>query len=111
MILSVGIDHTERKRAESHVSYLAEHDPLTGLVNRQHFQHELDHALISARRWRMTGRLLYLDLDAFKYVNDVSGHQAGDALLRIVADEVGKVARASDLLGRLGGDELGRPAA
>jgi predicted signal transduction protein with EAL and GGDEF domain len=45
MILSVGIDHTERKRAESHVSYLAEHDPLTGLVNRQHFQHELDRAL------------------------------------------------------------------
>lgn len=107
MILSVGIDHTERKRAESHVSYLAEHDPLTGLVNRQHFQHELDHALIDARRSAHDGALLYLDLDAFKYVNDVSGHQAGDALLRIVADEVGKVARASDLLGRLGGDELG----
>ncbi len=107
MILSVGIDHTERKRAESHVNYLAEHDPLTGLVNRQHFQHELDQALLDARRSAHDGALLYLDLDAFKYVNDVSGHQAGDALLRIVADEVGKVARASDLLGRLGGDELG----
>jgi PAS domain S-box-containing protein len=56
MILSVGIDHTERKRAESHVSYLAEHDPLTGLVNRQHFQHELDQALIDAAVQRMTGR-------------------------------------------------------
>lgn len=107
VILSVGIDHTERKRAESHVSYLAEHDPLTGLVNRQHFQHELDQALGSARRIGRDGALLYLDLDAFKYVNDLSGHQAGDALLRIVADEVSGVARASDLLGRLGGDELG----
>ncbi|WP_313951731.1 EAL domain-containing protein [Accumulibacter sp.] len=107
IILSVGIDHTELKRAESHVSYLAEHDPLTGLVNRQHFQHELDRALNSARRSAHDGALLYLDLDGFKYVNDVSGHQAGDSLLRIVADEVGNVARASDLLGRLGGDELG----
>ncbi|MCP5247473.1 MAG: EAL domain-containing protein [Candidatus Accumulibacter sp.] len=107
MILSVGIDHTERKRAESHVSYLAEHDPLTGLVNRQHFQQQLDQALASARRLAHDGALLYLDLDGFKYVNDLSGHQAGDALLRVVADEVGKVARASDLLGRLGGDELG----
>jgi len=107
MILSVGIDHTERKRAESHVSYLAEHDPLTGLVNRQHFQDELSQALLDARRSGHDGALLYLDLDAFKYVNDVSGHQAGDALLRVVADEVGSLARASDLLGRLGGDELG----
>ncbi len=107
IVLSVGVDHTERKRAESHVSYLAEHDPLTGLVNRQHFQHELDRALVSARRSGTEGALLYLDLDGFKYVNDLSGHQAGDALLRIVADEVGNAARSSDLLGRLGGDELG----
>jgi len=107
IVLSVGVDHTERKRAESHVSYLAEHDPLTGLVNRQHFQHELDRALLSARRSATDGALLYLDLDGFKYVNDLSGHQAGDALLRIVADEVGNAARSSDLLGRLGGDELG----
>ncbi|WP_291992211.1 EAL domain-containing protein [Candidatus Accumulibacter sp. ACC003] len=107
MILSVGIDHTERKRAESHVSYLAEYDPLTGLVNRQHFQNGLDQALASARRLAHDGALLYLDLDGFKYVNDLSGHQAGDALLRVVADEVRSVARASDLLGRLGGDELG----
>ncbi|HRF04872.1 EAL domain-containing protein [Accumulibacter sp.] len=107
MILSVGIDHTERKRAESHVSYLAEHDPLTGLVNRQHFQHQLDLALASAHLSARDGALLYLDLDSFRYVNDLNGHQAGDALLREVAHEVGNVARASDLLGRLGGDELG----
>ncbi|MBP6070452.1 MAG: EAL domain-containing protein [Candidatus Accumulibacter sp.] len=107
MILSVGIDHTERKRAESSVSYLAEHDPLTGRVNRQHFQHELERALASARRLEQDGALLYLDLDEFRLVNDVSGHQAGDALLRTVADEISNVARASDLLGRLGGDELG----
>ncbi|MDS4015134.1 MAG: EAL domain-containing protein [Candidatus Accumulibacter sp.] len=107
MILSVGIDHTERKRAELHVSYLAEHDPLTGLANRQHFQRELDQALVNARLTGLDGALLYLDLDGFKYVNDLSGHQAGDSLLRIVATEVSQVARPSDLLGRLGGDELG----
>lgn len=107
IILSVGIDDTARKWAESHVSYLAEHDPLTGLVNRQHYQHELDQALLSARRLARDGALLYLDLDGFKYVNDLSGHQAGDALLRTVADEVANVARSSDLLGGLGGDELG----
>jgi diguanylate cyclase (GGDEF)-like protein/PAS domain S-box-containing protein len=107
MILSVGIDHTERKRAELNVSYLAEHDPLTGRVNRQHFQHELARALANAGRLEHDGALLYLDLDEFRLINDVSGHQAGDWLLRTVADEVGNVARASDLLGRLGGDELG----
>lgn len=107
MILSVGIDHTERKRAEMHVSYLAEHDSLTGLANRQHFQHELDQALVKARVTGLDGALLYLDLDGFKYVNDLSGHQAGDTLLRIVCGEVSQMARASDLLGRLGGDELG----
>ncbi|MBL8397746.1 MAG: EAL domain-containing protein [Candidatus Accumulibacter sp.] len=107
VILTVGIDHTERKRAESHVSYLAEHDPLTGLINRQHFQNELQHALVNSRYTKPDGALLYLDLDGFKYVNDLSGHQAGDALLRIVADEVGRAVKDNDLLGRLGGDELG----
>lgn len=100
MVLSVGVDHTERK-------YLAERDPLTGLVNRRHFQDILRRALVDARRSRRDGALLYLDLDAFKYVNDVSGHQAGDALLKIVAEEVAHVARTSDRIGRLGGDELG----
>ncbi|HNH25339.1 MAG TPA: sensor domain-containing diguanylate cyclase, partial [Accumulibacter sp.] len=107
VILSVGIDHTERKRAESHVNYLAEHDPLTGLINRQHFQNELQHVLANSRYIRPDGALLYLDLDGFKYVNDLSGHQAGDALLRIVADEVGRAVESNDFLGRLGGDELG----
>lgn len=107
VILTVGIDHTERKRAESHVSYLAEHDPLTGLINRQHFQNQLQHALANNRYMKPDGALLYLDLDGFKYVNDLSGHQAGDALLRIVADEVGHAVEDDDLLGRLGGDELG----
>lgn len=100
MVLSVGVDHTERK-------YLAERDLLTGLVNRRHFQDILRKALVDARRSGHDGALLYLDLDAFKYVNDVSGHQAGDALLKIVAEEVAHVARTSDRIGRLGGDELG----
>lgn len=106
-VLSVGVDITERKRAESRLAYLAEHDPLTGLANRQHFQRKLEQALAVARRSGRGGALLYLDLDGFKYVNDVSGHQAGDALLRMVAEELVACMRDIDLVGRLGGDEMG----
>lgn len=107
MILSVGIDHTERKHAESHANYLDEHDPLTGLVNRRHFQHELGQALASAHRSGYDGALLYLDLDEFRLVNDVSGHQARRYPVRTSRGTMSSVARASNLLGRLGGDELG----
>lgn len=106
-ILSVGVDITERKHAEARIAYLAEHDPLTGLANRQHFQRKLEQALAMARRSGRGGALLYLDLDGFKYVNDVSGHQAGDALLRMVADSLTTSMRDIDLVGRLGGDEIG----
>lgn len=106
-VLSVGVDITERKRAEERLAYLAEHDPLTGLANRQHFQHALARALAVARRSGRGGALLYLDLDGFKYVNDISGHQSGDALLRMVAEELVAAVRDTDLVGRLGGDEMG----
>ncbi len=106
-VLSVGVDITERKRAEAHMLWLAEHDQLTGLANRQFFQRELEQAVAMARRTGRTGALLYLDLDGFKYVNDISGHQAGDVVLCMVAEALAALVRDVDLLARLGGDELG----
>lgn len=106
-LLSVGMDITERKRAETRMVWLAEHDQLTGLANRQYFQRELEQTLAMVRRTGRSGALLYLDLDGFKYVNDISGHQAGDALLRMVGEEMSAIIRDVDLLARLGGDELG----
>lgn len=106
-VLSIGLDITQRKEAEKRIVWLAEHDQLTGLSNRQAFQNNLEQALAVARRTGRQGALLFSDLDGFKYVNDVSGHQAGDALLRAVADEMLTVMRETDQLARLGGDEFG----
>src|SRR5262249_25398493 len=82
-------------------------DELTGLPNRRAWYHELERALARSRR---TGRLLsvvVLDLDRFKEVNDRDGHLAGDRLLRTGAGRGRAVTRATDVLGRLGGDEFG----
>lgn len=106
MILSVGHDVTEREQAEQQLTWLADHDPLTQLYNRRRFQHEFEQILMVSSRYQHSGALLYFDLDQFKYINDTSGHQAGDALLRIVADKLRQVVRASDVVARLGGDEF-----
>ncbi len=105
-VLSVGIDITQRKENEAKILYLAEHDQLTGLINRECFLHKIEEILPMIKRFGHRYTLLYLDLDGFKYVNDVSGHQAGDLVLRMVAKELLSVIRADDMLARLGGDEL-----
>lgn len=107
VILSVGLDITERKLAESQLLWLANHDPLTGLFNRRRFQEELQQALTLAQHYKRTGALLFFDLDQFKYVNDTSGHHAGDVLLQFVARSLPQLVRTVDVVGRLGGDEFG----
>lgn len=106
-ILSVGLDVTKRAKAESQMRWLANHDPLTRLVNRRRFLEEVTRALNESVRSQQTSALLLYDLDHFKEINDTSGHAAGDALLRFVADEIRTRARKSDIVARLGGDEFG----
>ncbi len=95
-----------RVQAEQNLVWLADHDPLTNLYNRRRFQEVFDRILALSVRYRRTGALLFLDLDQFKYVNDLSGHQAGDALLLLVASSLRDAVRHSDILARLGGDEF-----
>ncbi|ADJ29536.1 bifunctional diguanylate cyclase/phosphodiesterase [Nitrosococcus watsonii] len=106
VVLSVGHDVTEREQAEQRLAWLADHDPLTELFNRRRFQYEFERILRASIRHGYRGGLLYFDLDQFKYINDTSGHQAGDALLRMVADKLRQVVRGSDVVARLGGDEF-----
>ena len=105
-VLSIGLDVTEQKHAEQRLSWLADHDPLCGLFNRRRFQKELERALAETRRYGQEGALLFFDLDQFKYINDTSGHQADDMLLKVVANTLSHVVRDTDIVGRLGGDEF-----
>lgn len=99
-------DITERKKIEAQMVHLAERDPLTNLSNRRCFQEQLECWLIQARRYNISGALLFLDLDNFKYVNDTLGHQTGDELLRNIAGILNKRLRETDIIARLGGDEF-----
>ena len=99
-------DITERRRFHSQLKHMADHDPLTGLLNRRAFECELDLHVARIGRYGAEGAVLVLDLDHFKYVNDTLGHTAGDGLLIAVARGLGDRLRDTDVLARLGGDEF-----
>jgi len=105
-VVATGIDVTERRRLERRLRHLADHDDLTGLVNRRRFQEELERHLAEGRRYGLKGALLVLDLDGFKEVNDTHGHSAGDRVLCAVAEALRSRLRQSDIVARLGGDEF-----
>ncbi len=96
----------ERRKAEQLIKHLADHDPLTGLANRRLLEHLYDglEALARRRSWPMA--VLFIDLDGFKPINDEFGHNAGDEVLRKVAERMLVTVRESDLVGRFGGDEF-----
>ena len=90
------------------LSYQAQHDALTGLINRREFENRLDAALDATRsNPDVKHAMVYVDLDQFKVVNDTCGHPAGDQLLKQVTGLLQTRVRASDVIARLGGDEFG----
>ena len=99
-------DITERVRIQNAIRHQAYHDSLTGLPNRQLLMDRLSQALKSAQRHHHKGVLLYMDLDKFKLINDSTGHQAGDRLLKQVSLRLTEILREEDTVSRVGGDEF-----
>ena len=85
----------------------ADIDPLLDILNRRGFERELKRALSHVKRYGTQAALMFVDLDGFKGINDRYGHAAGDVLLKAVARELIGHVRASDVVGRIGGDEFG----
>jgi diguanylate cyclase (GGDEF)-like protein len=96
----------EKTKADERIEYLASHDSLTRLPNREMFNELLRCEIESAQRQQRRFAVLFIDLDRFKVINDSLGHQAGDALLVEVAARLRRALRAGDVVARLGGDEF-----
>lgn len=105
VIVSIGMDITERKKYEEKIRYLAYHDSLTGLPNRDMFSNEIE-CLIESKKLDKFA-IVFIDIDNFKYVNDTMGHIIGDELLKYIAVKLTSYVTAPDLAARLGGDEFG----
>jgi diguanylate cyclase (GGDEF)-like protein/PAS domain S-box-containing protein len=95
-----------RKQAERNLQFVASHDALTGLFNRSMFSERLQQALAQAHRHGRRLAVLFIDLDGFKLINDMVGHDAGDVLLADLANRLRVCMREGDTLGRMGGDEF-----
>ena len=112
----VSRDVTQALLAEQKMQELARYDSLTGLPNRNMFLGELDRTIARAHRQGGEFAVCFIDLDRFKTINDTLGHDAGDELLKVMAERLRAAVRKSDLVARLGGDEFvvlleGGPAA
>jgi diguanylate cyclase (GGDEF)-like protein len=96
----------EKERAEQRVLFLANHDSLTGLPNRNHFNRLLEQRIGACAAGKRKCAVLFIDLDRFKVINDSLGHAAGDEFLIEIADRLRACTRRNDIVARLGGDEF-----
>jgi len=103
-VLQGALERAEKTEAE--LRFLADHDSLTGLLNRRRFRAELDQYVSFTARYGGRGAVMVIDIDGLKEVNDKFGHQAGDRLIRGVSDILRERVRATDIVARLSGDEF-----
>jgi diguanylate cyclase (GGDEF)-like protein len=96
----------EKTKADERIEYLASHDSLTNLPNREMFNELLRYAIEAAGRYQRRFAVLFIDLDRFKVINDSLGHDAGDLLLVEIGNRLRQTLRSSDVVARLGGDEF-----
>jgi len=109
MLGAIGVlrdNSVARQTAEAAIREMAYYDLLTGLPNRRLLEDRMQQVLASAQRRSTKVSVLFIDLDKFKQVNDVHGHEAGDWLLQQVANRMRGVLRLSDTAARVGGDEF-----
>jgi diguanylate cyclase (GGDEF)-like protein/PAS domain S-box-containing protein len=104
--VAVCTDIHEAKANQRRLEHLARHDPLTGLVNRAEFERYCNEAIAQAERERLAAVVLFIDLDAFKIVNDSYSHAIGDRLLVKVGERISRQLSDGDVAGRIGGDEF-----
>ncbi|MGS1125563.1 putative bifunctional diguanylate cyclase/phosphodiesterase [Rhodanobacter sp. UC4437_H4] len=104
--VAVCTDIHEAKANQRRLEHLARHDPLTGLVNRAEFERYCSEAIAQAERERLAAVVLFIDLDAFKIVNDSYSHAIGDRLLVKVGERISRQLSDGDVAGRIGGDEF-----
>ncbi|WP_340680549.1 EAL domain-containing protein [Paraglaciecola sp.] len=105
-IEGIGRDVTADLKLKEKIYYQANHDQLTGLLNRYAFDRKLQETLASLQLEQSEATLCYIDMDQFKLVNDTCGHQAGDQLLHNIANILAQTLKTSDIIARVGGDEF-----
>jgi diguanylate cyclase (GGDEF)-like protein len=103
-VVVAALERAERNEAE--LRYLADHDSLTGLLDRRRFRSELDQYVSFTARYGGRGAVMIIDIDGLKAVNDTLGHHAGDNLIRQVAEVMRERVRGTDIVARLSGDEF-----
>ena len=104
--IAVSEDITERKANHQRIAFMATHDELTSLPNRNLLNDRLQQSIEHAKRQSSKMAVLFIDIDHFKYINDSLGHQVGDELLQILAVRLQSVLRKEDTVARFGGDEF-----
>ena len=99
--IAVALDRARQHTKEARTDYL------TGLANRPEFERAIDRAVAASERHKRRLALMMIDLDSLKHINDEHGHHVGDEAIRVLAHELQRAVRATDTVGRLGGDEFG----
>lgn len=105
-VLTVGVDVTEEKAHQKQIRYMAEHDDLTGLPNRQLLKESINLSIKNSKNTGLQCAVLFIDLDFFKNINDSLGHAAGDELLIVVTRRLQSLLDIEDMVARIGGDEF-----